>query len=514
MAKQLVGTSKHHWPFSRGLVTASLMNAGASRKVAVAAARRVEQQLQSRDLNPVRPEDLKELMVEVARDVSRSLGKAVARQTPMFVDIVITTPRGKSPFSRGILARLLEDTGLSSRDAYDAAEEVDLRLHQRGVTSLSEEELHSQIEDALADRYGEHFRLTYRFLRRNRGRLGVLADGEGSEAAQMMPFSKGVLVQSLMAAGASPDTARTLARIVQRDLQAREDRVVSRAQIRERVSRLLPDEAGRYVAARYQLLRAVRHLPRPLLILVGGVSGTGKSHLASELAYRLGIPRIINTDTIREVMRAMIAPSLIPTLHTSTFNAWQTMVAPGEPIPERPRDAALLVGFREQVRQVSTGLDAVIGRTITERANVVVEGVHLVPGFLSQELLDRALVVQLLVVNLDEREHRQHFEHRERETASSRPLHRYMQHFREIRVMQDYLLGLAERANVPVLNDTAQDENVERAIDLVLQKVVSSLSEEERQALLGEEDLDLDDFLTEKELSRPRSAEAPETEAP
>ena len=84
-------------------------------------------------------------------------------------------------------------------------------------------------------------------------------------------------MQSLLAAGVAPDVARKVARVTQRDLRGSEDRLVTRQAIREKVEALLRDEVGPDVSARYRLLRVIRRPPRPLVVLLGGVSGTGKS---------------------------------------------------------------------------------------------------------------------------------------------------------------------------------------------------------------------------------------------
>jgi 2-phosphoglycerate kinase len=39
------------------------------------------------------------------------------------------------------------------------------------------------------------------------------------------------------------------------------------------------------------------------IILLGGTSGTGKSTLASLLASRLGITKVLSTDSIRHLLR-------------------------------------------------------------------------------------------------------------------------------------------------------------------------------------------------------------------
>lgn len=481
-----VGTRRHAWPFSRGLVIETLLNAGASQEQAIATAQQVEQLLRQRGKKVISPAHLQDVLAECARDtVGPQIAERVASQTPAFMDILVQTKKNELPFSRGILARTLEDAGLSSADAYATATAADTELRCLGVRHITGEDLDNRLEDLLGHRYGEHMRLTFKYLRNNRGRLLVVGRDQHLPTA----FSKGVLSQSLLAAGVAPDVARRVARITQRDLRGKDDRVVQRQKIREKVEGLLRAEVGPEVSARYRLLRVIRRPPRPLIVLLGGVSGTGKSFLAAELAYRLGISRVVSTDSIREVMRAMVSPALVPTLHSSTFNAWEALVPPSRQKPPHPTQEELMAGFQEQVQQVSVGLRAVIDRTVQENTSIVLEGVHLVPGYLRPESFSNALIVPILVMLPDAEEHHRHFESRDEETAASRPLHRYLKYFSEIRAMQEELETLALQEGVPLLNGQALDESADQAVELVLRQVMQQLTPEERLALLGEDAL-------------------------
>ncbi|WP_425145399.1 ATP cone domain-containing protein [Deinococcus sp.] len=466
-------------------MTESLLNAGATPENAAALARSIETQLRGTAQKYTSLSDLKALLVEAS---GQRLGDEVARrlqsQTPVFQDILVKTQKRVLPFSRGVLSRSLEDLGLAPREAYSVASQVDQRLRQDGVEALSPAMIDDLTERTLLERHGEQMRLTYRFLRANRGRLGVI----GEESGPPSPFSKGILVQSLLAAGVAPDYARKVARSTQRQLRGAEDRLVTRTQIREKVEELLRGEVGPEVAARYRLLRVLRKPPRPLMILLGGVSGTGKSLLAAEIAYRLGISRVVSTDSIREVMRAVVSRELVPTLHASTFNAWEAFIPPGESRPEHPTQEQLLEGFREQVQQVSVGLSAVVRRSLEEGVSTVVEGVHLVPGYLQTGDFVGAIVIPILITLPSDEEHRQHFESRERETRNHRPRSRYMRYFNEIRAMQGYLERLARQQGVPLLDGLSLDESADQAVGLVLRQVLAELSAQERMDLLGEAD--------------------------
>jgi len=478
-----IGSVEQHWPFSRGLVVESLLNAGASPDAAAAVSRSLEDRLHTLGQTYTTTTALKTLMVEVSGElIGPEVADEAARQTAAFEDIVVRTQKRALPFSRGVLARSLEDLGLAPRDAYSVASQVDLWLRRGGVQELSADAIDDLTERILGEQHGNQMRLTYRFLRQNRGKLGVLTD----ESTLPTPFSKGILVQSLLAAGVPPDYARKVARSTQRQLRGSDDRVVSRTQIREMVEELLRGEVGPEVAARYRLLRVIRKPPRPLVILLGGVSGTGKSLLASEIAYRLGISRIVSTDSIREVMRAVVSPELIPTLHASTFNAWEALIPPEQERPEHPSERQLLAGFREQVQQVSVGLGAVVRRSLEEGVSMVLEGVHLVPGYLPAGNFAGAIVVPILITLPSGEQHRSHFESRDLESSQRRPRNRYMQYFDEIRAMQGYLERLAAQQGVPLLDGLSLDDSADRAVGMVLQRVLAELSPAERTQLLGE----------------------------
>ncbi len=470
-----MGSASHRWPFSKGLVIESLLNAGVAVEAGAAVARSVEQHLLDHDLRLISPERLKEVVVRLTREqLGGDAAARVGAQTPAFFDVIVRGGAGELPFSRGILARSLEDVGLSPREAYRVAGEVDARLRRAGETRVASGEVGRLTGNVLGDVLGDHWPDTYRFLRDNRGKLGVL-----SESGTATPFSKGILSQSLLAAGLTREYARKIARETQqrlRDTEAR--RTVTREALAGTVEEIVRREVGEQEAARYRLLRVLRAPPRPIVLLLGGVTGTGKSYLASEIAYRLGIPRVVSTDSVRQVMRAVVSRELMPTLHASTFNAWEALLEPGEVRPAHPGQDLLIAGFREQIAQVSVGLRAVVERSIQEGTSVVVEGVHAAPGYLDADAFGGALVVPLLVTVPDEAEHRRHFETRDAQTSSGRPVSRYLRYFEEIRVLHDYLLTLAQRTGVPTLHARSLDEAADQAVDVVTGRVLAALGRE------------------------------------
>ena len=139
---------------------------------------------------------------------------------------------------------------------------------------------------------------------------------------------------------------------------------------------MLTEIAGERYAKNFLRWREVETLDVPLVMLIGGATGVGKSTIATQLAARLGIVRFVATDAIREVMRSMFSPELMPTLYTSSFEADAALREP----PTRLADP-LIVGFREQTAAVAVGINALIERAAVEGTSIVIEGAHVVPGF-------------------------------------------------------------------------------------------------------------------------------------
>ena len=194
---------------------------------------------------------------------------------------------------------------------------------------------------------------------------------------------------------------------------------------------------------------------RPLVILVGGATGTGKSTVATEMAYKLGIPRLTSTDSIRQTLRAFFSPEFMPTIHHSSFAA-------GDAVPDE--DDPLVAGFLEQSRTVLVGVQASIDRALQEGWSIIVEGVHLVPGFLPVEV-GSAVVCPFVLSIEDEDEHARHFF--ARSEGRERPPAGYLERLGDIRRLQTFIVGRAESEGVPVVENVDAERTAAEMIALV-----------------------------------------------
>jgi len=277
-----------------------------------------------------------------------------------------------------------------------------------------------------------------------------------------LPYSKGMMARALITVGVAADRAYDLAQRLELDLAERGERTVPFDRLEDVAREILGEAEGERATLRLRRLREFQALDLPIIVLVGGATGTGKSTVASEVAHRLGITRVTSTDFIRQTMRAFFSTEFMPAIHYSSFEAGAVVE------PEVTGDPTVL-GFVEQSRQVCVAVDAALRRALTEGWSLVLEGVHLVPGLVTSEL-EGAIVVHVIVRISDVDAHRVHFHVRDAATGGVRPMEKYVDRLDDIRRIQSFLVSRAERAGVPVV----ENEDVERTIDEVVELVIGA----------------------------------------
>jgi|SRR5262245_572299 len=348
---------------------------------------------------------------------------------------------GRRPFMRGIMVHSLMARGVSFEDALRAANEVRDKIHGRGV--VKREELAALLEAE----FGPGGGLEEPPLPLPR----TIAVLQGRERT---PFSKGVLAQSLLAAAIAPDQAFEVAREIEAKLLMRRAAELERDELRTLAAETLERTLGERVAGRYRTWRAFQESERPMILLLAGAAGVGKTALAQEVAHRLGIARVTSTDSIRQVMRIMLSSELAPAIHASSYDAWQALPAlvDGEdPVVE---------GFRAQATTVSVGVRAMIERSIAENSHMILDGVSILPGLIHPErYAGDAHLIFLAVATLDAGAYRSRFEARARVAARRAP-HRYLENLDAILRIQDHILELADQHGVPIVDNVSFDDSV------------------------------------------------------
>ena len=357
------------------------------------------------------------------------------------------------PFLRGMITHSLIERGLSFKEAYEAASLVRDRVGERG--EVNKDDLGKLINSVVLERFGEGFK---KASTQFKGQApAILVRGTTSE----VPFSKGILSRSLQASGLEPSIAYDIARQTEADLLRKNLREINRSKLRRLIYEAISRNHDSDFADRYLLWRFFKSPDKPLIILFGGATGTGKSSVATEIAHRLGIDKILGTDAIRQIMRMMLSRDLLPTIHHSSYTAWK------EGAPDEDHESAVIGAFREQCIRVLVGVRAMVERSIQENISLIIDGVHLVPGLLGLEQFEEdASIVPIVISTLNKNNYLERFPVRQSE-AESRSAEKYRENFSSILQIQDYILQMSEANDVPIVENDSFDETVSSTLTVI-----------------------------------------------
>jgi 2-phosphoglycerate kinase len=285
-----------------------------------------------------------------------------------------------------------------------------------------------------------------------------------------LPYSKGILAATIMVIGVPPMTAYQIAGEIEDRLIAEKRSSVPVDDIVKMAESSLRAGVGAAAATRYAAWVTARRRKRPILLLLGGGTGVGKSTIAAGVGSKLGITPVLPTDAVREVMRSSFPVDIAPTLHVSSFEAHTALRAP---VPDDHDD--VVVGFRQQTELVGSGVRGLVCRALNEATNLIVEGAHVLPGMFDDTLDEwraRGVVCQAIIHVPDPEMHRAHFLTR-LERAPGREPQRYLDHFAEIRRIHRYVCRVADAAGVPQVVSDSLDDAVDTVVDMVVEAVVA-----------------------------------------
>ena len=379
--------------------------------------------------------------------------------------VVKETTGERVPLLRGVLVQSLVTAGLPFQDAYLVAQTM--RNELQDLEEITTAALRSRVTKLLKKRFGAGISRAYE--------LGPEATRQTIVRTPVheSPFSAETLIRSLQACAIDRRQAAKAARTIQERLRKDACGEIDHLRLRRMVYRCLEDQASPAASARYLSWRQFKDSGEPLILLAGGVSGTGKSTITTELAYRLKIVRTQSTDMMREIIRCYLAPQEAPTLAFSSFEAWRGLDAQDQGQPCAVTDQPAVHGFLAQFETVKRGLEATVSRAVKERHDLIVDGVHVLPTELDLREASREAVMVSVMLVIETRETLTKRLKGRGQEQPGRKASRYLEHLDQIWELQSHLLGLADKAGIPIIANW----NLEDSVVEILKEVSLKVSE-------------------------------------
>ena len=378
---------------------------------------------------------------------------------------VITKHGDEIPFLRGILVKSIVRAGLSFEDAYELAQTLRDKLDDDFELKCSE--LASMTADLIEKKHGITFRLAYEECPNAIPETIVV-----HTASKDMPFSPAILAYDLEAYGIDNSTALKASQSVFMQLNNYDSNEINSSEINLLTYRCLRDDFSQKIADIFISWKAFEDSDKTLLLLIGGVTGVGKSTVSHEICYKLDIPQIQSTDMIREIIRAYLAPPIVPLLQYSSFEAWKAIPNVKSKHGLFKKSPPVVEGFLSQLSIIKPALQSSINRALQEENHMIIEGVHILPTEIDlAQAQDKAVIVPVMLANTSKTSIKKQLTRRGSE-QTERPSARYIGNIDHIWALQSYLLKTADNAEIPILTNSNIKDTVSAVMALISQNIV------------------------------------------
>ncbi len=377
--------------------------------------------------------------------------------------IIDADEKNRVPFLRGILTRSLSGAGLSFEAAYALAS--DIRHELEGIEEITAFDLRKMVVKKLAKQASD--KVIERYQAHDAVRPVIyVEDLDG----QLTPYSDEYFCRELEVLGLDQDAIRIAVKKMHNHLIESGHKQIHVNHLGYLTYRCLHQDPsfGPEVAQQYLTWVNFSRSGCPLMLLIGGTAGCGKSTISTALASRLEIVRTQSTDMLREVMRMMIPKRLLPVLHESSFNAWRTLPAEHCGSADDPENM-LVAGYRTQAELLSVPCEAVIQRALKERVSLLLEGVHIAP-FLLHKIPKDTLVVHIMLAILKRKDLKKRIKGRNVKVPQRRS-QRYPASFEDIWRLQTFLLNEADQAEVPIVENKDKEETMREIMKIVINQL-------------------------------------------
>ena len=110
------------------------------------------------------------------------------------------------------------------------------------------------------------------------------------------------------------------------------------------------------------------------VILIGGISGSGKTTIGNAMLKHLELDHSIGTGWIRQILITQLKKEYYPELYTHSFRPI-TDITPFE-------------NFTKGSNSIAPAVEACLKRAKSEGTSLIIEGVYLMPGVIEDSLYD------------------------------------------------------------------------------------------------------------------------------
>ena len=182
---------------------------------------------------------------------------------------------------------------------------------------------------------------------------------------------------------------------------------------------------------------------KPVILLIGGIPGVGKSSISGYLAKNLGIDIVLSGDYLREFARPLLSEEDRKIIGVSVYESWNLF---GNESREN-----ITRGFLSQGEILNRGMNSVLARAIRNGATLLAETLYFIPSQIETEILEK---ITSFYIYISQKEvNSQRLLERAKYTHFSSPGKRLSDQLDRYRVMMDYSLEECQKFGIKTFDN-------------------------------------------------------------
>ncbi|MFT6911260.1 MAG: 2-phosphoglycerate kinase [Candidatus Paceibacteria bacterium] len=126
--------------------------------------------------------------------------------------------------------------------------------------------------------------------------------------------------------------------------------------------------------ARYNRLWSEGKITKPIVILIGGYTGTGKSTLAKFISQFFNCINTLPTGIIRTVHKSIAQGKLDHSLYDHTYNLHKYT---------KGRSTDVQKMYQKQIAPIAQSINEIVTFACSEKQHWIIEGNHVFPGYMN-----------------------------------------------------------------------------------------------------------------------------------
>jgi 2-phosphoglycerate kinase len=202
----------------------------------------------------------------------------------------------------------------------------------------------------------------------------------------------------------------------------------------------------------------------PIIPLIIGMPGVGKTALAKELSNALGISLVIGGDSLRSSLRQFISNKDNEVFNSSVYNTWKLY---GEKTKE-----SILEGYKAQANIMNKAVQYMIAdRGLRDGESMIIEYLHFLPSQFDLDILKHPSIMPVIVKITDQDIYKSRIKDRSKFTHLRSSGDRLLSKIDIYQTMQEYLCEEANKFDMKIVTLDDFQSGFEEILDFCINRI-------------------------------------------